>query len=129
VYPEHLRYTREHEWALQEGNRVRVGITHFAQQELGDVVYVELPAPGTAVQQGQRFAVVESVKAVSDIYAPVSGTVVEVNGRLSTEPELLNRDPYGEGWICLLELSNPAELETLLSAAEYRQLIGAGGGT
>ena len=129
MYPEHLRYTREHEWALQEGNRVRVGITHFAQQELGDVVYVELPAPGTAVQQGQRFAVVESVKAVSDIYAPVSGTVVEVNGRLSTEPELLNRDPYGEGWICLLELSNPAELETLLSAAEYRQLIGAGGGT
>ncbi|HEY8486682.1 MAG TPA: glycine cleavage system protein GcvH [Limnochordales bacterium] len=129
MYPEHLRYTREHEWALQEGNRVRVGITHFAQQELGDVVYVELPAPGTTVQQGQRFAVVESVKAVSDIYAPVSGTVVEVNGRLSTEPELLNRDPYGEGWICLLELSNPAELETLLSAAQYRQLIGAGGGT
>ena len=124
MYPDHLRYTREHEWALAEGARVRVGITYFAQQELGDVVYVELPATGGTVTRGARFAVVESVKAVSDIYAPVSGTVVEVNGRLSTEPELLNKDPYGEGWICVIEASNPAEAERLLTAEQYRQLIG-----
>ena len=128
MYPDHLRFTREHEWALAEGSRVRVGITFFAQKELGDVVYVELPAAGSAVQQGARFAVVESVKAVSDIYAPVSGTVVEVNGRLATEPELLNKDPYGEGWICIIEASDPAQLQSLLTADQYRQLIGQAAG-
>ena len=125
MYPEELRYSKEHEWAKVEGSRAWVGITHFAQQELGDVVYVELPAVGSAVSQGARVAVVESVKAVSDVYAPVSGTVVEVNQRLATEPELLNRDPYGDGWICVIEVKDPSELEGLLTAEQYRRLVGA----
>lgn len=125
MYPEHLRYTKEHEWAAADGTRVRVGITDFAQRELGDVVFVELPQVGASVRQGQSFCVVESVKAVSDVYAPVSGTVVEVNGRLAQEPELLNRDPYGEGWICVIEAADPAQLDGLLTAERYRELIGA----
>ena len=123
MYPTDLRYTKEHEWARQEGNRVRVGITHYAQQELGDVVFVDLPQEGSILQAGEAFAVVESVKAVSDIYAPVSGRVVEVNQDLVDRPELINQDPYGAGWIAVLEMENPAELDELLDADAYRKLI------
>ncbi|HLT58125.1 MAG: glycine cleavage system protein GcvH [Limnochordales bacterium] len=123
MYPEDLRYTKDHEWARQEGSRVRVGITHYAQAELGDVVFVDLPQEGSILQAGEAFAVVESVKAVSDIYAPVSGRVVEVNHELADRPELINEDPYGAGWIAVLEMENPAELDDLLDAAAYRQLI------
>lgn len=123
MYPEDLRYSKEHEWVRQEGNRVRVGITHYAQQELGDVVFVDLPQEGSILHAGEAFAVVESVKAVSDIYAPVSGRVVEVNQELVDRPELINEDPYGAGWIAVLEMENPAELEELLDAAGYRELI------
>ncbi len=127
MYPEHLRYTREHEWAKIEGGRVRVGITRFAAERLSDVVFVELPAPGSAVKQLQPFGVIESVKAVSDLYAPVSGTVVEVNPALTGRPELVNQDPYGDGWMLVVELADPAEVQHLLSADEYRQLIGDSG--
>ena len=123
MYPTDLRYTKEHEWARQEGNQVRVGITHYAQQELGDVVFVDLPQEGSILQAGEAFAVVESVKAVSDIYAPVSGRVVEVNQDLVDRPELINQDPYGAGWIAVLEMENPAELDELLDADAYRKLI------
>ena len=126
MYPEHLRYTREHEWARIENGRVRVGITQFAAERLSDVVFIELPAPGSTVKQLQPFGVVESVKAVSDLYAPVSGTVAEVNPVLAERPELINQDPYGDGWMLVVELSNPAELQELMSADEYRRLIGDG---
>ncbi len=123
MYPEDLRYSKQHEWVRQEGSRVRVGITHFAQNELGDVVFVDLPQEGSILQAGEAFAVVESVKAVSDIYAPVSGRVVEVNQELADRPELINQDPYGAGWIAVLEMENPAELEDLLDADGYRALV------
>ena len=123
MYPTDLRYTKKHEWARQEGNRVRVAITHYAQQELGDVVFVDLPQEGSILQAGEAFAVVESVKAVSDIFAPVGGRVVEVNHDLADHPELINQDPYGAGWIAVLEMENPAELDELLDADAYRKLI------
>ncbi len=123
--PAHLRYSRDHEWLAVEGERATVGITDFAQRELGDIVYVELPAVGKAVTAGEALGTVESVKAVSDIYAPVSGTVIEVNTVLSDHPETVNRDPYGEGWICRLRMSNGAEIEQLLDAAAYRALVGS----
>jgi glycine cleavage system H protein len=115
-----LRYSTDHEWARADGNRVRIGITDYAQDSLGDVVYVEVPQVGTAVAAGDRFSEVESTKSVSDIYAPVSGVVLEVNERLSDQPELLNQDPYGEGWLCVIECSDPAELDRLMDAAAYR---------
>lgn len=125
MYPEELGYSKEHEWVKDEGNnRVRIGITHFAQEELGDVVFVELPQAGQTVEKDKPFSVVESVKAVSDIYSPLSGTIVEVNEELENRPELINEDPYGAGWIIVLELSDPAEKETLLTAAEYKAHIG-----
>lgn len=124
MYPESLKYTKEHEWAAIDGRRVRVGITFYAQKELGDVVYVELPKVGASVERDKRLAVVESVKAVSDVYAPVSGTVVEVNETLQDSPELVNKDPYGEGWICVIEASDPSEFALLLNAADYRAIIG-----
>ncbi|HEY8426475.1 MAG TPA: glycine cleavage system protein GcvH [Limnochordales bacterium] len=127
MYPETLKYTKEHEWAAIDGRRVRVGITDYAQRELGDVVYVELPKVGATVERDGRMAVVESVKAVSDVYAPVSGTVVEVNEALQDSPELINKDPYGEGWLCVIEASNPDEFALLLSAADYRAIIGETG--
>ncbi|HEY8498509.1 MAG TPA: glycine cleavage system protein GcvH, partial [Limnochordales bacterium] len=120
MYPESLKYTKEHEWAAVDGRRVRVGITDYAQRELGDVVYVELPKVGTVVERAKRLAVVESVKAVSDVYAPVSGTVVEVNEALQDAPELVNKEPYGAGWLCVIEASDPGEFALLLSAADYR---------
>lgn len=122
--PEGLRYTREHEWIqiLAEG-RGRVGITHHAQDELGDVVFVELPGVGDELGGEDPFGIVESVKAVSDLYSPVSGKVTEVNQSLEEQPELVNDDPYGEGWMIQVELSEPAELDGLMSAQEYAAYV------
>ena len=125
LVPEELRYTKEHEWLRLEGsNLARVGITHYAQSELGDVVYVDLPEPGDRVKAGGSFAVVESVKAVSDIYSPVDGRIVEVNKDLENRPELINEDPYGQGWIALIEMDDPRAIEAQLTAAEYKEHIG-----
>ena len=121
--PDELRYTADHEWARLEDGKVRIGITDYAQDALGDVVFVELPAPGTAVAAGASFSEVESTKSVSDIYAPIAGTVVEVNGDLADAPQRLNEDPYGEGWICVIEPSDPGAYDGLLDAAAYRALI------
>lgn len=122
-FPEELRYTKEHEWARLDGNRVTVGITDFAQEELGDVVYVELPQIGRTVETSGTFGVVESVKAVSDLYAPLSGTIVEANIKLEDEPELVNRSPYGEGWMIVMEATNLEEWQQLLTATDYRAYI------
>ncbi len=124
MYPQDLRYSSEHEWAKVEGGRVRVGVTKFAADKLSDVVFVELPQVGSAVSFMQPFGVVESVKAVSDLYAPVTGTVVEVNTALVDNPELVNTDPYGQGWIILVDPKDPAELEKLMTADQYRTSIG-----
>jgi glycine cleavage system H protein len=121
--PDDLRYSSDHEWVRTEGGRIRVGITDYAQDALGDVVFVDLPDVGSAVQPGGTIGEVESTKSVSDIYAPVSGTVVEVNADLADAPERLNEDPYGDGWICVLEPSDATEVEALLDAAAYRALI------
>lgn len=119
--PEDLRYSSEHEWArrLEDGSRVRVGITDFAQDSLGDVVYVDLPAVGASVTANEPVGELESTKSVSEMYAPVSGTVVAVNEVLADSPQLLNEDPYGEGWLCEIEMTDPAELDALLDAAAY----------
>lgn len=122
-YPEDLRYTKEHEWARVEGDRARVGITDYAQGELGDVVFVELPKVGTRLRQMQAFGVVESVKAVSDLFAPLSGEVVEANRALAERPELVNQDPYGEGWMIIIALADPKELDNLLDARQYQQYL------
>ena len=127
-YPAELRYTREHEWAKVEGGRARIGITHYAQDQLGDVVFVELPKVGTRVRQMQSFGVVESVKAVSDLFAPLSGEVVEVNQALTEHPEQVNRDPYGAGWLIVVAVSDPKELDTLLGAADYEKFLETAGG-
>jgi glycine cleavage system H protein len=121
--PEHLRYSSDHEWATLDDGKVRIGITDYAQDALGDVVYVQVPAVGTAVTAGQTFSEVESTKSVSDIYAPVAGTVVTVNETLSTNPELVNSDPYGAGWICEIAVTDTAEFEALLDAAAYGALL------
>lgn len=121
-FPEDLKYSKEHEWARREGNAVRVGVTDFAQDALGDVVYVDVPQVGTEVTAGQPFGEVESTKSVSDVYAPVSGTVVERNEALSDTPELVNSDPYGQGWMVLIEPTDPSEIDALLDAAGYRDL-------
>jgi len=124
MYPKDLRYSSEHEWARVEGNRVRVGITKFAADKLSDIVFVELPAVGAVVTFMQPFGVIESVKAVSDIYAPVSGRVVEVNTALRDAPEVVNSDPYGKGWIVVVEPSDPKELERLMTVDQYLKVIG-----
>jgi glycine cleavage system H protein len=121
--PDDLRYSSDHEWIRVEDGKVRIGITDYAQDALGDVVFVDLPDVGGATESGASISEVESTKSVSDIYAPVSGTIVEVNGDLADAPERLNEDPYGEGWICIIELSDPGELEKLLTAAAYRELV------
>jgi glycine cleavage system H protein len=121
--PDDLRYTADHEWARLEDGKVRIGITDYAQDALGDVVFVELPAPGTKVDAGASFSEVESTKSVSDIYAPVAGVVTEVNTELGDAPQRLNEDPYGEGWICVLEPADPSALDSLLDAEAYRKLI------
>ncbi len=123
--PSDRRYTEDHEWAKPEGARVTVGITHYAQDALGDVVYVDLPATGTRVEQGQPFGEVESTKSVSDLYAPLTGTIVERNESLESQPELVNSDPYGEGWMVVIEAEDPAAAEALLSADAYEQLTAA----
>lgn len=118
--PDNLRYSSDHEWIKsEEGNRVRIGITDYAQDALGDVVYVDLPEIGTTVTVGQSISEVESTKSVSDIYAPVNGVVVEVNAELGDEPERLNTDPYGDGWICVIELGDNTGVDTLLDAEAY----------
>jgi glycine cleavage system H protein len=119
AYPDDLRYSKEHEWVRAEGSRATIGITSFAADELGDIVFVELPDGGAALKQFAAFGVVESVKAVSDLYSPVSGEVVEVNEALRDAPELLNSDPFGAGWIASVELADPAELDALMDAAAY----------
>lgn len=121
--PADLRYSNDHEWISVDGNRARMGITDYAQDALGDVVYVQVPTVGLAVTAGDAMSEVESTKSVSDIYAPVSGTIVAVNDALADQPEALNNDPYGAGWICEIEMSNPADVESLLDAAGYQALI------
>lgn len=123
MYPEDFKYTREHEWVKVEGDVGIVGITFYAQQALGDIVYVDLPKVGTRVEQGKPLGSVESVKAVSDIYAPVSGEVIEVNEALVEKPELLNRDPHGAAWLAKIRLNSPEELNSLLDAAQYQALV------
>jgi len=122
-YPETYRYTKEHEWVRAEGSEGTIGITDHAQQELGDIVYVDLPRVGAALQQGKVMGSVESVKAVSDIYAPVSGEVIEINDALSTAPEKLNESPHEDGWLVKIRLSAPAEISKLLSAEDYQKYI------
>jgi glycine cleavage system H protein len=121
--PPGLRYSTDHEWARVEEGRVRIGITDYAQDALGDVVFVEVPEVGTKVDSGTSFSEVESTKSVSEIYAPVSGVIVEINADLADSPERLNDDPYGEGWICIIDPTDPAQLDELLDAEGYRALI------
>jgi len=122
-FPDDLKYTREHEWARAKGNRIVVGITDFAQDQLGDIVYVELPEVGDLVKRGESFGVVESTKAVSELFAPISGKVVEVNAPLSDAPETVNEDPYEEGWMIAVEPSDPKELQELMDAKAYRAFV------
>jgi len=122
-FPEDLRYTREHEWARKKGANLVIGITDFAQDSLGDVVFVELPAVGDTVKKGESFGVVESTKAVSELFAPVSGKVVEVNDPLTDAPETINSDPYEEGWMIVIEPSDPAEVGALMDVKAYREFV------
>jgi glycine cleavage system H protein len=124
MYPEDLRYSKEHEWVRVDGSHATVGISSFAADELGDIVFVELPEVGARLTQYATFGVVESVKAVSDLYAPVSGEVTEVNEALRDQPELLNSDPFGEGWIARVTLTDPSETDGLLDAAAYTEMTG-----
>jgi glycine cleavage system H protein len=123
--PDELRYSSDHEWARVEGGAVRIGITDYAQDALGDVVYVEVPEVGAAVAANDKISEVESTKSVSDIYAPVGGTITAVNPDLGDSPQRLNEDPYGEGWICVIELGGTEDLDALLDADAYRKLIEA----
>jgi glycine cleavage system H protein len=126
MYPENYRYTKEHEWVHVENGIGTIGITDHAQKELGDIVYVEVPKVGTHVEQGKNFTVVESVKAASEIYAPVSGEVLAANDALAATPELLNSDAHGAGWIAKIKLSVPKEIDQLLSLADYQAFLGEG---
>lgn len=121
--PEDLKYTKDHEWAKVEGDIAVVGITDFAQGELGDIVYVELPEVGSQTKQGESFGTIEAVKAVSDLFAPLSGEVVEVNESLADEPEKINKDPYGEGWIIKIKIADKSEIDNLLDKSQYEALI------
>ena len=121
--PDDLRYTKDHEWVRVEGTKARIGITEYAQDALGDIVFVQLPAVGDEVGPGTPIGEVESTKSVSDVYAPVAGVVAAVNERLTDAPETVNEDPYGEGWLVRIRLSDPAEAEALLDAAAYRHLL------
>ncbi|WP_321472774.1 glycine cleavage system protein GcvH [uncultured Paludibaculum sp.] len=124
-YPETFRYTKEHEWVSVDGDTGTIGITDHAQNELGDIVYVDLPKVGSVIETGKSLGSVESVKAVSDIYAPVSGEVLEINNLLADAPEKLNEDPHGDAWLVKIRLSNPGEVAGLLSAADYQAFIGS----
>lgn len=125
MVPADLRYTKDHEWVRVEGDHATVGVTDFAAQQLGDVVFVDLPPIGTSVEQFATFGVVESVKAVSDLFAPIGGAVVEANPALADRPELVNSDPFGEGWMIRLKVADPAQLAGLLDPAAYEQLVAA----
>ena len=125
MYPENFRYTKEHEWVLAEGGIGTVGITDHAQEELGDIVYVDLPKVGTQVEAGKSLGSVESVKAVSDIYSPVSGEVLEINQTLADAPETLNTDPHGGAWLVKIKLSSPDQIQNLMSSGDYQSYIGA----
>lgn len=121
--PKELKYSKEHEWVRVEGNKAYIGITDFAQSELGDIVFVELPEVGDEVEQNESFGSVESVKTVSELYAPVSGKVLEVNSGLEDEPELVNSSPYEQGWMIVVEMADASQVEDLMSAEEYNQMI------
>ncbi len=125
MYPDNFRYTKEHEWVLVEGDSATIGITDHAQQELGDIVYVDLPKVAARIEQGKSLGSVESVKAVSDVYAPLSGEVTEINQVLADAPETLNSDPHGAGWLVKIRLSDPGETKDLMSSADYEAHIGA----
>lgn len=123
MYPKDLRYYREHEWVAVEGDEALIGISHFAQDQLGEVVYVDLPPEGDEVSLGDTFGEIESVKSVSELYAPVSGRIVAVNEALSDTPETVNEDPYGEGWMIRVELSDPGQVDALMTAEEYEAFV------
>ena len=123
MYPDDFSYSESHEWIKIEGDIATVGITDFAQKQLGDVVYVELPAAGKELKAMEEFGVVESVKSVSSLYCPVSGKVVEANAKLNNGPQLVNEDPYGKGWMIKIEMSSPSDLNSLLSATDYKKLV------
>lgn len=123
-FPEHLRYTKDHEWILIDGNNATVGITEYAQRELGDIVFVEVDTMGKELESGAVFGTVEAVKTVSDLFIPVSGTITELNPALNGSPELVNSDPYGEGWMVKMTFSDPSQLDGLMDAAAYASLVG-----
>jgi glycine cleavage system H protein len=124
-FPDNLKYTKDHEWILIEGNTATIGITDFAQHELGDIVYVDVNTLGKTLKKEEVFGTVEAVKTVSDLFMPVSGTITTVNDALNNAPDSVNNDPYGKGWIIKINVSNPDEIATLLDAADYKKLIGA----
>lgn len=123
-FPPNLKYTKDHEWISVEGDTGTIGITEYAQGELGDVVFVELPAVGTKISQGKTFGTIEAVKAVSDLYVPLSGEVTDVNKKVQETPEVVNKDPYGDGWMIKVKIANAGEVSSLLDAEAYRKLIG-----
>jgi glycine cleavage system H protein len=123
MYPDDFRYSKDHEWLKVEGDKGTVGITEFAQKQLGDVVYVELPQPGAVLEFHQSLGVIESVKAVSDVYSPLSGEIVEINDQLTESPELVNEDPHGKGWIVRIKIKDESEIEKLMSASEYEKFL------
>ena len=123
--PENLKYTKDHEWVRVEGSAGYVGITDYAQGELGDIIYVDVTTVGETVSQGDTFGTIEAVKTVSDCFAPVSGKIAEFNSAINDNPSIVNKDPYGEGWIIKMDISNPADLDALIPADEYKKLVGA----
>ena len=127
MYPDNLKYTKDHEWIEPKGDTGIIGVSHFAQKELGDVVFVELPEVGRRLKQGEEFGTIESVKAVSEVYSPITGEVVEVNTELKDHPELVNQEPYGKGWILKIRIADPKELAGLMDAAAYSGYVGQGG--
>jgi len=126
MYPDDLKYTREHEWTRVDGNRATVGITHYAQDALGDIVYVDVPPVGTAVNGGEPFGEVESTKSVSDLYSPVTGTIAERNEELDKSPEIINSDPYGQGWLVVIEMTDAGQADELMDVDAYRELVAEG---
>jgi glycine cleavage system H protein len=123
MYPDNFYYTKDHEWLKIDGEKAKIGITDFAQKQLGDVVYVELPQPGAQLEFHQSMGVIESVKAVSDIFSPISGDIIETNEELNDSPELVNDDPHGKGWIVQIKIKDETELEKLMSASEYEKFL------
>ena len=123
-FPENLHYTKDHEWVLIEGGSATVGITEFAQRELGDIVFVDIPSKGKKMAEGEVFGTVEAVKTVSDLFLPIAGTITELNPQLDTAPELVNSDPYGKGWMVKMSLENPADTSGLMNASQYKSLVG-----